>query len=90
MQHADHFTRVLNEKRGFRRDKFYESKSENNKDISEEHIENSDKDLGHQMMKLKSKMKKVGRNNLVNSKYFSDFSTSSFIFLVSKFSFCTF
>ena len=46
LQHADHFTRVLNERESFRRDKFYESKSENNKDISEEHIENSDKDLG--------------------------------------------
>ena len=46
LQHADHFTRVLNERESFRRDKFNETKSENNTDISEEHIENSDKDTG--------------------------------------------
>ena len=49
LQHADHFTRILNERESFRREKFSENKSENNPEISEENIENSkkspDKDL---------------------------------------------
>ena len=43
LQHADHFTRILNERESFRREKFLENKSENNSDISEENIENSEK-----------------------------------------------
>ena len=45
LQHADHFTRILNERESFRKDKFLE----NNSEISEENRENSkknqDKDL---------------------------------------------
>ena len=48
LQHADHFTRVLNEKESFRREKFIESRSENNLNASGENTEdsqkNSDKD----------------------------------------------
>jgi len=43
LQHADHFTRVLNERESFKREKFTESRSENSKDILEENIENSQK-----------------------------------------------
>ena len=43
LQHADHFTRVLNERESFRRDKFLENKSQNNSEISAENIENSEK-----------------------------------------------
>ena len=42
MQHADHFTRILNEKESFRREKFSDSKTENNSEVNEENIENSD------------------------------------------------
>ena len=49
MQHADHFTRILNERENFRREKFPESRSENNSDAVTENLENSqqnnDKDL---------------------------------------------
>ena len=45
LQHADHFTRILNEKESFRREKFLENKPGENTDASEENIENSDKDL---------------------------------------------
>ena len=45
MQHADHFTRILNERESFRKDKFSESSSENNSQIDGENIGNSDKDL---------------------------------------------
>ena len=41
LQHADHFTRVLNERESFRREKFSENRSENNSDVSNENIENS-------------------------------------------------
>ena len=49
LQHADHFTRVLNERESFRREKVIESISENNLNTTGENIENSqknsDKDL---------------------------------------------
>ena len=43
LQHADHFTRVLNEKESFRRDKFVESRSENSLNAINENIEVSQK-----------------------------------------------
>ena len=42
LQHADHFTRILNERENFKREKFSESKSENNLDKIEENSDNSD------------------------------------------------
>ena len=49
LQHADHFTRVLNERESFRREKVIENTSENSLNITGESIENSqknsDKDL---------------------------------------------
>ena len=49
LQHADHFTRILNERESLRKDKFLENNSENNSEVSEENTENSkkthDKDL---------------------------------------------
>ena len=41
LQHADHFTRILNERESFRREKFSENKSDNS-DISAQNIEDSD------------------------------------------------
>tara|TARA_Y100001935_G_scaffold135428_1_gene112036 strand:+ start:283 stop:735 length:453 start_codon:yes stop_codon:yes gene_type:complete len=40
LQHADHFTRILNERENLRREKFSESKTQNNSDIDKENIEN--------------------------------------------------
>ena len=45
LQHADHFTRILNERESFRRDKYLEIKSENNSDVIEENVENTNKNL---------------------------------------------
>ena len=42
LQHADHFTRILNERESFRKEKLSESKTENNSEVAEENIENSD------------------------------------------------
>ena len=41
MQHADHFTRVLNEKEAFRKEKFFENKNDMNDNSGEESIESS-------------------------------------------------
>tara|TARA_B100000900_G_C20085581_1_gene515829 strand:+ start:100 stop:549 length:450 start_codon:yes stop_codon:yes gene_type:complete len=40
LQHADHFTRILNDKESFKRDKFLENKSENSLDVNEQNLEN--------------------------------------------------
>ncbi len=49
LQHADHFTRILNEKDSFRREKFSENRSENPRIVDDENLENleenSSKDL---------------------------------------------
>ena len=42
LQHADHFTRILNEREGYKREKNFENKSENKPQISDENIENSE------------------------------------------------
>ena len=51
LQHADHFTRVLNERESIRRERFAENKSEENANLSEENkIQNED----------------ISKNNLAN------------------------
>ena len=42
LQHADHFTRILNERQSFKRDKLSDNKSDSNSDISVENIEGSE------------------------------------------------
>ena len=42
LQHADHFTRILNEKESFKREKFLESRSENNPEVVDDIDENLD------------------------------------------------
>ena len=42
LQHADHFTRILNEKESFKREKFLESRSENNPEVINDIDENLD------------------------------------------------
>ena len=44
LQHADHFTRILNEKESLRKEKFQDNRSEINSDI-EQNIENSEKKI---------------------------------------------
>ena len=41
LQHADHFTRILNERESFRKEKFSDGKSENISDFAGENTENS-------------------------------------------------
>ena len=43
LQHADHFTRIFNERESFRKDKVLQINSQNNSEVSEENTENSKK-----------------------------------------------
>ena len=43
LQHADHFTRILNERESFRKEKLSENKSQNNLDVAEKNTANSNK-----------------------------------------------
>ena len=45
LQHADHFTRILNERENFRKDKFLENNSEVSEDNTENPKKTQDKDL---------------------------------------------
>ena len=45
LQHADHFTRILNERENFRREKFSDRKSDDNLKNFENSTEDSDKNL---------------------------------------------
>ena len=42
LQHADHFTRIINERESYRREKFSDSSSQNNTEIVEDNDENSE------------------------------------------------
>ena len=42
LQHADHFTRVLTERESYKKEKFSDNRTENNSDVVNEIIENSD------------------------------------------------
>ena len=45
LQHADHFTRILNERESIKREKFIDNRSENNANILDENEQNVVKDL---------------------------------------------
>ena len=64
LQHADHFTRILNEKESFRREKFLENKNEKMDSSSDEILETIDdasKMNKIQDQKEDSEVKKIGR-----------------------------
>ena len=41
LQHADHFTRILNDRENIKKEKFLETRSEKNSDDSDKNVENS-------------------------------------------------
>ena len=55
LQHADHFTRILNERESFRREKFSESRSENISEITDENNEKSDQSSEKEMLDTSDK-----------------------------------
>ena len=50
LQHADHFTRVLNERESFKREKFSENRSEYNPEVSEQNSENLDQNSANKAL----------------------------------------
>ena len=59
MQHADHFTRVLNERENDKKEKFSENRTENNADVADEIIENSDKNSAEDLVKSSNDETKI-------------------------------
>ncbi len=59
LQHADHFTRILNERESFKREKLSDSKSENNSEVVEEIIENSKQDSDKVLAESSSEKSKI-------------------------------
>ena len=62
LQHADHFTRVLNERENFKREKFAESRSENVSEITDENIENSDQNSEKEILDSSNEENKVQKS----------------------------
>ena len=59
LQHADHFTRILNERESHTREKFSENKSENISDIVEENIDSSDQNSEKDLVETSSDSNKT-------------------------------
>ena len=62
LQHADHFTRILNEREIFRKEKSSENQSENNNSVLEENIENPNQSSDKDLEKVSSEENKAGEN----------------------------
>ena len=62
LQHADHFTRILNEKESFKRDKITESKSEKNSVIKNQNVEDSDLNSNEDLVEESSDETNVQKN----------------------------
>ena len=62
LQHADHFTRILNERESFKREKLNGSSAENNSDVIVENIENSEQNLSKELDDKSSDKTKVEKN----------------------------
>ena len=62
LQHADHFTRILNERESFRRDKFSGNKPENNSYHVDENIENSGQNSNKDVAETSSEDVKIQKS----------------------------
>ena len=66
LQHADHFTRILNERESFRREKFLETRSENNHKVDEQSVENSEGNSEKDVVETSSDENKVKTQPEIN------------------------
>jgi len=62
LQHADHFTRILNERESFRKEKFLETRVENSSDITDENVGNSDQNQDKDLTDVSSDESKNEKN----------------------------
>ena len=63
LQHADHFTRILNERESFKKEKFLDSRSENNADIVNRNNENSGKNTVKDLAESSSDDKEIEKSD---------------------------
>ena len=59
LQHADHFTRILNERESFKREKFLESRSENDPEVIDDIDENLEKNSENKSLDASSDETKI-------------------------------
>ena len=62
LQHADHFTRILNERESLRKERFVENRSENNSNESEEIFESSDQNSDKDLVDATSEENKIQKS----------------------------
>tara|TARA_B100001996_G_C18349906_1_gene473551 strand:- start:168 stop:617 length:450 start_codon:yes stop_codon:yes gene_type:complete len=62
LQHADHFTRILNERESFRREKYSENRSDDT-NIAEENTENSNNSSADEVVNSSSDENKIEKNS---------------------------
>ena len=54
LQHADHFTRIINERESIKREKFLENSSEKNSELADKNVENSDQNSSKDLVETSS------------------------------------
>ena len=62
LQHADHFTRILNERESFRKEKTSGSSLENNSDTNEQNLENSEQNSNNDLVEESKDENKVQKS----------------------------
>ena len=62
LQHADHFTRILNERESFRGEKYTENKPNNSTEIFKENIEDSEQNSDKNLVEASSDETKIQKN----------------------------
>ena len=62
LQHADHFTRILNERESFRKEKILDNSLENNSDNNEQNIENSEQNSNNDLVEQSKDENKVRKS----------------------------
>ena len=62
LQHADHFTRILNERESFKRDKLSDNRSENNSEVTVENIGNTNKGSENDLVESTSEKTEIQKS----------------------------
>ena len=62
LQHADHFTRILNERESIRKEKISDNSLENNTATNEQNLENSEQNSNNDLVEQSKDENKVGKS----------------------------
>ena len=62
LQHADHFTRILNERESIRREQYTQNKSDNSIETVDENIQNSEKNSDKDLVEESSQETKIQKS----------------------------